>query len=331
MPKIELHVHMEGSIRPETLLTLAKRNHVSLPVDSVEGLERWYTFTDFSHFIDIYRFFAKCLRTADDIEWIARQFLQGQADQNIVYSEVTYTAFSQYRANGISFTEQLDAINRARDWAKNALGVEMGIILDISRNETSVEESEFIARGAVAGMKQGVVALGLGGDERGYPPEIFASAFAIAREAGLPAVVHAGETGGAQSIRGALDSLKAIRIGHGVHCLEDAALVTRLREEQIPLEVCPTSNVCLNLYPELRQHPLPQLLKEGLYVTINSDDPPMFNTSLTREYQLAAQVFGLDQSQIEKLVMNALQAALLPPDRKADMRIVFEQAFSGLK
>jgi aminodeoxyfutalosine deaminase len=322
---------MEGSIRPETLLTLAKRNHVPLPVDSVEGLENWYTFSDFSHFIEIYRYFAKCLRTADDIEWITRQFLQGQADQNIVYSEVTYTAYSQYRANGLSFTEQLDAINRARERAKKELGVEMGIILDISRNETSVEESEFIARGAVAGMKQGVVALGLGGDERGYPPEIFASAFDIARQAGLPAVVHAGETGGAQSIRGALDSLKAVRIGHGVHCLEDDALVQRLREEQIPLEVCPTSNVCLNLYPELRQHPLPQLLKEGLYVTINSDDPPMFNTSLTREYQLAAQVFDLDQAQIEKLVMNALQAALLPPVKKAEIRFAFEQAFTSFK
>lgn len=331
MPKIELHVHMEGSIRPETLLTLAKRNHVALPVDTVEGLERWYTFTDFSHFIDIYRHFAKCLRTVDDIEWIARQFLQNQAEQNIVYSEVTYTAYSQYRANGITFNDQLQAINRARDWAKKELGVEMGIILDIARNETSVEESEFIARGAVEGMKQGVVALGLGGDERGYPPEIFTSAFAIARQAGLPAVIHAGETSGAQSIRGALDALQAKRIGHGVHCLEDADLVRRLREEQIPLEVCPTSNVCLNLYPEFRQHPLPQLLNEGLYVTLNSDDPPMFNTSLTREFQLAAEAFCLNQEQIEKLVMNALQAALLPVVKKKEMSIVFEQALADLK
>jgi adenosine deaminase len=330
MPKVELHVHLEGSIRPDTLLALIQRNHVPLPVESEAALEHWYTFTDFAHFIDIYRFFAKCLRTPDDIEWITRQFLRNQAEQNILYSEATYTAYSQYRETGMSFDTQLAAINRARSWAEAELGVRMGIIVDISRDVTPAE-GELTARWAVEGMHNGVVALGLGGDERGYPPERFTSAFAIARQAGLPAVIHAGETGGPASIRGALDALHAVRIGHGVHCLEDAALVQRLRAEQIPLEVCPTSNVCLKLYPELRQHPLPRLLEEGLYITLNSDDPPMFNTSLTREYQLAAVSFGLDQAQIEKLVMNALEASLMPAEMKAELRLGFEQAFEGLK
>lgn len=330
MPKVELHVHLEGSILPETLITLAQRNDVPLPARTVEELERWYTFTDFPHFIEIYRYFARCLRTAEDIEWITRQFLRNQAAQNICYSEVTYTAYSQYLANKIPFEEQMQAIQRARDWAAAEYDVHMGLIVDISR-DLPAEEGEITARWAVQGMQQGVIALGLGGDENGNPPEKFASSFAIAREAGLPAVVHAGETGGPQSIRGALDVLGAVRIGHGVHCLEDADLVARLRAEQIPLEVCPTSNICLKLYPSLEAHPLPRLLEEGLYVTLNSDDPPMFNTSLTREYQQAAKVFGLDRQQIEQLVMNAVQASLLPPEKKSELRRAYEQAFAALK
>src|SRR5574341_488530 len=166
------------------------------------------------------------------------------------------------------------------------------------------------------GSDDGGMGYCLGGPEIGHPPEKFAEAFRLAEEAGLSAVPHAGETEGPQSIRGALRALKAVRIGHGVRCLEDPALVADLRERQIPLEVCPTSNVCLKVAPDFASHPLPRLLAEGLYVTLNSDDPPLFNTTLTDEYRKATDAFRLAAADLEKLVMNAAHATLLPEDEK---------------
>ena len=179
-------------------------------------------------------------------------------------------------------------------------------------------------------MADGVSALGLGGPEVDNPPEKFTEAFARARAAGLPSVPHAGETVGPASIWGALRSLDAVRIGHGVRCLEDPALVAELRARQIPLEVCPTSNVCLGVAPSFAEHPLPRLLAEGLYVTLNSDDPPMFNTTLTDEYLQAAEAFDLGPAEIEGLVLNALRASLLPADRKAALEAEFAVAFAAL-
>ncbi|MFL5804168.1 MAG: adenosine deaminase, partial [Roseiflexaceae bacterium] len=263
MPKAELHVHLEGAIQPETLLALARRNGVALPADTVAGLRSWYTFTDFAHFVEIYLAISACIRSADDIELIAREFLAGQAAQGIRYSEVTYTAFTHYHFKGLPFREQLAALNRARAWAAAELGVAIGLVIDIPRN-ISAENGLLVADWAIDGMGDGVIALGLGGPEISNPPEKFAEAFARARAAGLPSVPPAGESVGPESIWGALHALDALRIGHGVRCLEDAALVAELRERQIPLEVCPTSNVCLGVAPSIAEHPLPRLIDEGL-------------------------------------------------------------------
>jgi adenosine deaminase len=315
MPKVELHVHLEGSLQPATLLALVRRHGLALPADTAEGLQAWYTFTDFPHFIEIYKAISACLRTPDDIELVAREFLAGQAAQNIRYSEVTYTAFTHYATKGLSFADQLAALNRARDWAAAELGVGMGVVIDIER-VVSPDEALLIADWAIAAHGQGVVALGLGGPEVGNPPERYAAAFERARAAGLPRVPHAGETVGPASMWGALRSLHADRLGHGVRCLEDPALVAELRARQVPLEVCPTSNVCLHVAPSLEQHMLPRLLDEGLYVTLNSDDPPMFNTSLTGEYLAAAHTFGLSRADLQRLALNTAQACLLPPAEK---------------
>ena len=315
MPKVELHVHLEGATRPETLLKLGQRHGIALPADTVEGLRQWFAFRDFPHFVEIYMQISQCIRTPEDIELLTREFLQAQAVQNIRYSEVTYTAYSHYQQKGLSFDEQLNAINRARRWAEAELGVTMGLVIDIARvvtPEAGITTSEW----AISGMGNGVIALGLGGQEAGYPPEIFADAFALAQEAGLPCVPHAGETVGPESIWSALDVCQAVRIGHGVRCLEDPVLVAALRERQIPLEVCPTSNICLGVFDRFENHALPRLLDAGLYVTINSDDPPMFNTTLTDEYLKSAAVFALDVGTIEQLVFNALRASLLPANRE---------------
>ncbi len=332
MPKVELHVHLEGSIRPETLLLLAERNNVKLPATTIEGLRRWHTFTDFPHFVEIYLTISDCLRSPEDIEFIAREFLRGQAAQRVLHSEVTFTPFTHYSSNRrIPFEEQIAALGRAREWAASELGISVGWILDIVRNARPVEHGLMVADWAISGMESGVVALGLGGIEAGHPPELFQEAFDRARAAGLPAVPHAGETSGAESVQSALRALKARRIGHGVRCLEDPALVAELRERQIPLEVCPTSNVCLGVAPSLSEHPLPRLIDEGLYVTINSDDPPMFNTTLTDEYLRAAQILGCGVETIEQLAINAVRASLLPEASRVEMERRFRMEFAQLR
>lgn len=318
MPKVELHVHLEGSIRPGTLLELAARNGVELPARSTEELRDWYVFTDFDHFVEVYLAAANCIRTPEDVERIAADFLDGQAEQNVLHSEVTYTASTQRMLAGIPLDDQLEAINRARSRAERDHGVTMSLTIDYPRHLDPAEFVE-VARWAVENRSRGVSALGLGGPEVGYPPGLFRDAFAVAREAGLPSVPHAGETEGPESIRGALRDLDAVRIGHGVRCLEDPDLVAELRERQIPLEVCPTSNVCLKVAPSFAEHPLPRLLDAGLYVTINSDDPPMFGTTLTDEVVKSAAAFGLGVGDVKDLMVRAAAATLLPPEAKADL------------
>jgi adenosine deaminase len=322
MPKVELHVHLEGSIRPETFLKLADRHQIELPAKDLVGLRRWYQFTDFNHFIEVYLKIAASLKTPEDIELIAREFLAGQAEQNVRYSEVIYSPYNQYLASGIPFDDQLDALNRAREWAEREHGVSCQFIMDVSR-ETTAEQGEIVAGWAIGAMGKGVCGLGLGGPEVGNPPVKFKSAFDMAYEAGLPALPHAGETVGPESVRGALEWLHPRRIEHGVRAMEDPALVAVLLENQMPLDVCPTSNICLKVYPSLEEHPLPKMFDLGLNVTLNSDDPPMFSTSLTQEYQHAVNEMGMDLARLEQMVRNAIRASLLDEAEKADLLKTF--------
>ena len=328
MPKVELHVHLEGSIRPATLLALAERNGVTLPAGSVEELERWYRFSDFAHFIEVYFAICDCLRTPADFELITAEFLRGQEAQNIRYSEVIFTPFTHHKH--VSMDDQVAAINRARAWAEEELDVTMALVPDISRNVRPIEHSLEVAQLALDNRDRGVIALGLGGPEIDNPPELFAEAFDLVHEAGLPGLPHAGETEGPASIWGALEALHAVRIGHGVRCLDDPDLVRELRERQIPLDVSPSSNVCLGVVPSLADHPLPRLLQEGLYVTINSDDPPMFNTTLTAEYLRIYDAFDFDLAQIKAFVLNGVRASLLPEAEKRKMEAEFRGEFAEL-
>lgn len=329
MPKVELHVHLEGSIRPETLLKLADRNDISLPVSSLEEIEDWYQFSDFDHFIEVYFAICDCIRTPHDFELITTEFLTHQFAQNIKYSEVIFTPFTHHEH--VAFDEQLAAINRARENAETNLGVRMGVVPDISRHMRPVEDSFLVADWASQNMPNGIIALGLGGPEVGNPPEIFQGAFERARKAGLPSLPHAGETEGPKSVWGAINTLSAARIGHGVRCLEDPELVSFLRDNQIPLDVCPTSNVCLGVSPTLAEHPLPELIDQGLFVTINSDDPPMFNTTLTEEYLRVTKAFGFDLTQIKQFVINGIQASLLSPITKNVLENEFNIQFADLE
>lgn len=329
IPKVELHVHLEGSVQPQTLLQLAKRHNVSLPADDIAGLQKWYTFRDFNHFIEIYMTISSCLQTEDDIELITREFLANQVAQNIYYSEVTFTPYNQYLNNKLGFHEQMDAVNRAREWGEKTFGVQMGIIMDIPRF-ISPGEGDIIANWAVERYGDGIVALGLGGPEVGNPPQKFESAFTMVRNAGIPCILHAGETVGPDSVWNAIKIADSYRIGHGVRAVEDPMLMDYLRDKQIPLEVCPSSNICLKVYPSFEEHSLPQLLKHGLVITINSDDPPMFNTTLTNEYLIGVKIWGWDRKLITGFILNAIDASLLSISEKNRMRHEFESMFIKL-
>ncbi|MFM9872835.1 MAG: adenosine deaminase [Fimbriimonadaceae bacterium] len=311
MPKVELHVHLEGSIRPETVLRLAERHGVALPADTVEGLAEWYTFRDFPHFVEIYVAVSGCIRTPEDIEFIAREFLVGQAEQNILWCEATYTATTIARQSGIPWDEQIDALNRATEWGQKELGVGMGLIIDIVRGRP-IEEALQTAEWVVGGRDRGVVALGLAGNEGVNETKLYQEAFDIALAVGMPIVPHAGETQGAFSIRDCLEATQCKRIGHGIRCLEDAALVKELRSSGVVLEVCPSSNVCLTAIPDLNHHPIAEMVEMGLAVTINSDDPPMFNTTLSDEFARCSAAFGWEEEELRGFARTAAEASLCP-------------------
>jgi adenosine deaminase len=330
MPKVELHVHLEGAIEPETVLALAKQNHVRLPADSVEGLRDWYRFIDFDHFVEVYLTVSACLARLEDVERVARDFLAGQAKQNIRYTEFTYTAWNHYARAGWSFADQLAALNAARYWAAQELGVGSGIVIDIPRI-VSAQEGLMVADWAIEGMDRGVVALGLGGPEAGNPPERYADAFERAWEAGLACVPHAGETAGPESVWGALRTAKAQRIGHGLRAIEDHELSDELVRRQIPLEVCPTSNVCLAGIPRIAEHPIERMRKMGLFVTLNSDDPALFGTTLTDEYLACVEAFGWTDHECEELVLRAAEASLLPAAERIDLADTIREECAKLR
>jgi adenosine deaminase len=334
MPKVELHIHLEGSIRPETVLKLSQRNHVELPADTIEGLREWYSFRDFRHFIEVYIAVSRCIKTPEDIELIAREFLEGQAAQNVLHSEATYTASTIELFSGITWPDQLAALQSAMEYGERELGVTMLLILDIVRGRSlsppDIARAQQVAEWAVGSHGNGVCALGIAGIETTGTFADYAAAFRYARDAGLPVLPHAGETCGAKSIWDAIRETNPVRIGHGVRCLEDRSLVDELRRRQIPLEVCPTSNVCLNVFPSLADHPLPRMLDEGLYVTINSDDPPMFGTTISDEFARCAAAFEFDENILWTLCLNAARASLLNEEAKAELVARMREGFSAL-
>lgn len=329
MPKAELHVHLEGSIRPETLLTLAQRNHISLPAKDEAGLREFYHFRDFAHFIQVYWMVTGCLRQPEDYQMITYQFGSNCARQNIRYAEATFTILTNQRMTGLEWEDILAGLNRGREEARSEFGVEIRWIFDIVRNapETQAEVLEI----ALAARHQGCVALGLGGDEARFPPELFIDTFNKAHRASLPCIPHAGETAGPASVWTSVEKLHAVRLGHGVRSIEDPRLVDMLVENQIALEVCPTSNICLGVYPNYAAHPLRRLWEAGALITVNSDDPPMFNTDLNQEYQHLVDDFGFGVDELEQFSLNGLRASLLPAEEKADMEAEFRLEFAHLR
>lgn len=324
MPKVELHVHLQGALPPETVLELADRNGLERPARVVDALQDGYHFQSFDDFIALYDAICDCIRTPADVETAARAFIARQAADTVVYSEVTYTP-----TRAIRFDVQLVALNRAFWWGWKTHGVRANVVIDIPA-EVDAATGETIARWAISGKGRDVVALGLGGGEA-WPMTRHRAAFDLARAAGLPAVPHAGETGGPDHVRQAVDALGAVRLGHGIRAVEDTMLPAYLREQDVTLETCPTSNVALGVVPSMTAHPLPDLVAAGVNVTVNTDDPALFNRTLTDEYLHVADTFGYDAAMLETFTLNALGASFLPDADKARYAQDFRAAFKRLR
>jgi adenosine deaminase len=334
-PKAELHVHLEGTIGPATLLTLARRNGVEMPADTVEGLRAWFAYRDFDHFVDIFVTATRCMRSAEDFELVVYEFGAELARQNVRYAEATFSPSTHSWINGVPFDTWFRGITRGRERTLRELGVLINWEFDIVRSSTDpstiLSKADFAVGAAIDGRHDGVVALGLGGSEAKGPPEPFAPYFERARAAGLRSSPHAGEHAGPASIWGALNALYADRISHGVRAIEDPALVAHLAERQISLAVCPRSNLALGVYPDLASHPLRRLHDAGVPLTVASDDPALFNTTVNDEAALLATAFECDVALADEILLNGVRHSFLPPERKQQMLESFRQEMTALK
>jgi aminodeoxyfutalosine deaminase len=314
LPKAELHVHHVGSASPRIVSELAARHPGTVPGD-LDALRAFYTFRDFAHFIEVYLAVVDLIREPEDVRLLTYEVATEMAAQNIRYAELTLTPYTSVQA-GVPIEAFVDAVEDARVAAERDHGIRLRWIFDIP-GEFGVPAAEATLDYALHHAPPTLVGFGLGGPEVGVPRPQFQPAFDAARAAGLHSVPHAGETTGPQTVWDALELLGAERIGHGTSSAQDARLLDQLAARQIPLEVCPTSNIATRAVDMLDNHPIRQMYDAGVVVTVNSDDPPMFGTNLNREYEIAAELLALDQLGIAGLAKNAVRASFMSDADKA--------------
>ncbi len=327
LPKAELHLHLEGSIRPEAAVTLAARHGVTL---TLEEVNRRYNYSNFNGFLETFKWVTSFLRTPDDYAHITRTLCEELLRQNVVYAEITISAGVMLRrmqnleANLTAIREVAQSVPFSR--------LRTAFILDATR-QFGPEPAMEVARWASKLQPLGVVAFGMGGDELAYPTINFRASFDLARREGLRLVCHAGEVGGPESVTEAIDLLGAERIGHGIAVMRDPALAESLATRRVWLENCPTSNLCTGalarqaekLDATLKDHPLPAFIRRGLSVTLSTDDPGMFHTDLLTEYSKAASL-GLTNQELVRLAEQSFHAAFLTPDDKRKLLVDFRAA-----
>jgi aminodeoxyfutalosine deaminase len=312
LPKVELHVHLVGSASVDTVLELAREHpDGGVPTERAD-LERFYQFRDFAHFIAVYIAVNGLLRTADDVEALTIAVAGDLAAQQVRYAELTVTPDAHLLV-GIEPDGLASALDSARNHARDELGIELAWIFDIP-GELGIASGKRTIDWVEAFAPTGSVGFGLGGPEVGVPRARFSEIFARARALGLGSVPHAGETTGPETIWESIRELGAQRIGHGIAAARDPELMAYLVDHGIALEVCPTSNVCTRAVADLASHPLPDLIRAGVTVTVNSDDPGMFSTSLNREYALVHETIGLSLDDLTELDRAAVRVSFCSAD-----------------
>ncbi len=327
MPKAELHLHIEGSLEPELIFRLAKRNGVALAYPSVEALRAAYAFTDLQSFLDIYYAGASVLLKEEDFFDLAWAYFERAAADNIVHAEIFFDP-QTHTSRGVTIEAVIKGLSHACRRAHAELGISAKLILCFLRHLS--EDDALATLDAALPHRHHFIGVGLDSGERGNQPEKFARVFARARAAGLHLVAHAGEEGPPEYIRAALDVLGVERIDHGVRCTEDAALVARLARERTPLTVCPLSNVKLCVFPKLADHNLPALLEAGLCATVNSDDPAYFGGYLNQNFvETFAALPRLAARDAYTLARNSFEASFAPAGDKARWIAALDHCFAN--
>jgi aminodeoxyfutalosine deaminase len=321
LPKAELHLHLEGSIEPSTLLELRQRH--GMDGASLAEVEQLYNYKDFAGFLLAFKDVTGHLRTPADYELITYRLMERLKSQNVLHAEVIVSVgVCLWRAQ--DFLAIFEGLERGRQRGEKDFGISLLWIIDAVR-QFGAEKAQSVVDLAIQFRDRNVVAFGIGGDERAGPPEWFAAVYARAAEHGLHLTAHAGESAGPDSIWGALN-LKAERIGHGLTAEQDPELIEELAERQIPIEICVTSNLRTGVCSELAQHPVRRYFDQGLMLTINSDDPAMFRTSLVEEYALVQEAFGFTDEHLRELARNSFEASFLPAERKIEFLNLLDSA-----
>lgn len=308
IPKAELHLHIEGTLEPELMIAIGKRNGVSLPYPDAEAARKAYNFSDLQSFLDIYYRATAVLITEEDFYDLTIAYLRKAASQQVRHAEIFFDPQS-HTARGIAFETVVRGIERALEEANDTLGVSTKLIMCILRHLSEEDGIKMLEKAML--WKQWIAGIGLDSSERGNPPEKFIRLFERAHREGFLTVAHAGEEGSAASVKKALDTLHIVRIDHGVHCMEDERLVEELVRRQIPLTVCPLSNVRLRVFKSMKEHNLKTMLERGLCVTVNSDDPAYFGGYINENYIEAAIALDLDRDAIVRLAQNSFTASSL--------------------
>jgi adenosine deaminase len=309
LPKAELHMHLEGSLEPEILLALGRRNGVRLPYADAAALRRAYAFDSLQSFLDLYYLGLTVLRTGDDFYQMTEAYLAKAAQENVRHAEVFISPQAHTR-RGVPIAAVIENILAAFDAAHDAHGITGGLIAGIQRQFDETDAFSMIT--ALKPWRDRILGLGLGGPEVGHPPSKFRRAFALARaDYGWRAVAHAGEEGGAEYVRDALDSLRVDRIDHGVRCDADPDLVSRLADARTPLTVCPCSNVMLRVFPDMTSHNIRRLHEAGLCITVNSDDPPYFGAHINRNFAAIQAALGLADEDLWQMARNSFTSAFM--------------------
>ncbi|WP_032081749.1 adenosine deaminase [Vibrio fluvialis] len=316
LPKVELHLHIEGSLEPELMFDLAQRNQIAIPFSSPDEVRAAYQFSNLQSFLDIYYQGANVLIHEQDFFDLTWAYLLRCQQDNVMHTEIFFDP-QTHTARGIAFETVINGITQALEKGQQELGISSQLIMCFLRHLS--EADAMLTLQQALPYKDKIVGVGLDSSEQGHPPEKFQQVFRQAREAGFIAVAHAGEEGPALNIRNAIDLLGVQRVDHGVRCVEDAALVQELQETRMPLTVCPLSNLKLKVFTEMEQHNIVELLRQGLCVTINSDDPAYFGGYMTDNFMAVANAHPMSHQELAQFTLNAIEASFISDAEKARM------------
>jgi len=330
IPKVELHLHLEGAIPLPTLLNFIQKRNKNTSIKNLKDLKRHLTYSNFTQFIKVWLWKNSFITEYEDFEELSYQVLKSLSGQNVKYIEAFYSprdfTFRNKRLSASGITESLI---KGKEKAFDDFGIRSELIVDVVR-DYGPRMGLNLVKELSGYLGRGLIGIGLGGSEKLFPAGLFTKVYREARERGFWLTAHAGETDGAKSIWAAVNELKAERIGHGLRAYEDPRLIAFLKERQIPLEVCVVSNIKTRVCKKFAEHPVRNYFKEGLMVTINSDDPTMFDTSITKEYLILIKKFGFSLEEIRKISFNSIEASFMTEREKDSLRGVFDKEWKEL-